>query len=394
MNETRLRSMQEALRAEGLDAWFFSDFKGTDPLALRLLGIGEKAMRTRRWFYVLPAEGEPLRLCHRIEPASLDAVPGRLLLYGRWQEWQEALKEALSGRRLVAAQFAEGGLIPALGRLDAGLADFLRSLRVELVPSGDLVAAFVAACTPEQEASHRRALAILEETVEFAFARVRSALRSGEPLTEYALQRQMLDFFEGRGLTTMAPPIVAVDAHAADPHFEPLPEGSAPIGRDQVLLLDLWAKEREEEAIYADITWCAWTGASVPDDRARVWEVVTKARDAAVLRAEEAAVRPVQGWEVDRAAREVVEAAGYGEFFIHRTGHSITTEDHGDGANMDDYETHDTRRLLPHTFFSVEPGIYLPGRFGFRSEVNALVGEGGVTVTGRRQGPLPALLGP
>ncbi|MEW5765221.1 MAG: M24 family metallopeptidase [Acidobacteriota bacterium] len=393
MNETRLRSIQEALAAEGLDAWFFSDFKGTDPIALSLLGLPEKAMRTRRWFYLIPAHGDPLKLCHAIEPASLDHLPGRRVTYGRWQEWQEALAKALSGMKRVAAQYAEDGLIPAVGRLDAGLADFLRSRGVVLVSSGDLVARFEVTLSPEQEAGHRRAVRILEETVDMAFARVRASLQAGTPLNEYALQQEMAAFFEGRGLTTMAHPIVAVNAHAADPHFEPAPDGSAVIGPDSVLLLDLWAKETGPGSVYGDLTWCAWTGARVPEEQARVWEAVTAARDAGVAKAKEAAVRPVAGWEVDRAARDVIEKAGYGAAFFHRTGHSIYVEDHGNGANMDDFETRDTRRLLPHTVFSVEPGIYFPGRYGFRSEVNCLVGEGSVEVTGKSQGALPALLG-
>ena len=392
MNEDRLRSIQAALRDEGMDAWFFADFKGTDPIALSVLGLSSKAMVTRRWFYLIPAQGEPLRLCHQIEPHSLDSLPGRLLFYGPWQGWQARLKEALAGVKRLACQYSPNGLIPALGRLDAGLAEFLRSTGVELASSGDLVARFEVTCSPEQEAGHYRAMAVLLDTVEMAFAKVREALKAGLPLTEYALQQAMVEFMRGRGLTSNDPPIVGVDAHAADPHYEPGPSGSSEIRPGQVLLLDLWGKETAAGSVYADITWCAWTGKAVPDEQRKVWEVVAAGRDAGIAKALSVASGPVRGFEVDRATREVIDRAGFGEFFIHRTGHSIHEEDHGNGANMDDYETRDTRRLLPHTLFSVEPGIYLPGRFGFRSEVNLLVRDSDAVVTGKVQGGLPALL--
>jgi Xaa-Pro dipeptidase len=392
MNEARLRTIQAALREEGIDAWFFASFRGSDPIAAKVLGLPESAMVTRRWFYVIPADGEPVRLNHRIEPHSLEGLLGRQVFYGRWQEWQELLRGILTGAKKVACQFSPLGIVPALGRLDAGTGDFLRSLGLELVSSGDLVARFEVTCTPDQEAGHYRAMEVLEKTVEMAFERVHRALAGGERLTEYALQQEMVAFMKRGGLTADNPPIVGVDAHAADPHYEPGPEGSDEIRPGQVLLLDLWGKETAPGSVYADITWCAWTGDRVPEEQHKVWEVVRAGRDAGIAKAQEAAGRTVCGWEVDRAAREVIAKAGFGDFFIHRLGHSIHEEDHGNGANMDDFETHDTRRLLPHTLFSVEPGIYLPGRFGFRSEVNCLVRDGDVVVTGRRQEALPALL--
>ena len=392
MNEERLRQIQEALREEKVDAWFFAYFRGSDPIAPKVLGLPEGAMVTRRWFYVIPAKGEPVKVNHRIEPHSLDGLPGRQLYYGPWQEWQEVLKGVLSGVERLACQFSPMGIVPALGRLDAGMGDYLRSLGVELVSSGDLVARFEVTLTPDQEAGHYRAMEVLLQTVDMAFARVRQALSSGETITEYVLQQAMLEKMTAGGLVTDNPPIVGVDGHAADPHYEPGPEGSAVIGPDQVLLLDLWGKETAAESVYADITWCAWTGREIPAEQLKVFEAVRDARDAGIAKAQEASSRTVAAWEVDRAARQVIDSAGYGEFFIHRTGHSIHTEDHGNGANMDDYETHDTRRLLPHTLFSIEPGVYLPGRFGFRNEVDCLVRDRDVVVTGRKQDRLPALL--
>lgn len=393
MNSSQLLRIQEALREEGVEGWFFANFRGSDPIALKILGMPTKFLHSRRWFYFIPAEGEPVRLCHGIEPHALDALPGQLMRYGRWQEWQEALRQILSGRKKIAAQYSPSGIVPALGRLDAGLGEFLKSLGGELVSSGDLVAKFEVTLTKEQEEGHFRAMKVLESCVEMAFGRVKQALAAGEALTEYALQQEMLAFMKQNGLTTEAAPIVGVDAHAADPHYEPAETGSSLIQKNQVLLLDLWGKEVAEGAVYADITWCAWTGTAVPEEQAKVWQIATAARDAGCAKAAEVATRTVYAWEVDRATRDVIEAAGYGEYFIHRTGHSIYEEDHGNGANMDDYETHDVRRLLERTLFSVEPGIYLPGRFGFRTEVNVMIRDGQAVVTGKRQGALTCLGG-
>ncbi len=392
MNEERLRSIQQALREEKVDAWIFADFRGSDPIAQRLLGLSGKTMVTRRWFYVIPAEGEPTRLCNQIEPHSLDHLPGSLALYGQWQDWQAKLAKALTGVKALACQYSPEGVIPALGRLDAGMGEYLRGLGLQLVSSGDLVARFEVTLSEEQTKGHYHAMEVLLDTVDMAFARVRAALDAGEPITEYALQQAMLDHMKAGGLVTDAPPIVGVDAHAADPHYEPGPEGSSTIRGGQVLLLDLWGKEQAAGSVYADITWCAWTGATVPEEQGKVFRIVRDARDAGIVKALTAARDKVCGWEVDRATRDVIDRAGYGDYFIHRTGHSIYEEDHANGANMDDYETRDTRRLLADTLFSIEPGIYLPGRFGFRSEVNVLVGAEDVVVTGRKQEDLPALL--
>ena len=393
MKEEKLRSIQSALSEEGIDAWFFVDFKGTDPLAARILGLPQGAMVTRRWFYVIPREGEPTKLCHGIEPRTLDELPGNLLLYGRWQDWQEKLSDALKGVKTLAVQYSELGVVPALGRLDAGTADFLRTLGVKLVTSGDLVARFEVSCSREQEQSHYKAMEVLLETVDATFARLQNALRSGETVNEYAVQQEVLTRMVQGGLTTDHPPIVAVGPHSADPHYAPAPTGSSDIKKDDVFLLDLWGKEQEmKDSVYADITWCAWLGTEIPGEVHEVFELVRNARDAGIAKAKETASRNVAGWEVDRATRDVIDKAGYGEYFIHRTGHSIYTDDHADGANMDDYETRDIRRLLPHTLFSIEPGVYLPGKFGIRSEVNMMVMDRGTGMTGRKQEHLPALL--
>lgn len=391
MNESLLGKIQVALKDEGLDAWFFSSFHHSDPVAESVLGVGEGHV-TRRWFYVIPASGEPYKLCHQIEPHSLDALPGRKELYGRWQDWQEKIQIALKGLKKLAAQYSENGIVPALGRLDVGLGEYLRSLGAELHSSGDLVARFEVTLNEKQKESHLKAMDILHNTVDLAWEKVRLGLKNGHALTEYSIQREMVKFMESGGLIMDSPPIVAVNAHAADPHYEPGPEGSTSIEPGQVLLTDLWGRFPEQGAVYADITWCAWTGESVPDEPKNIFDIVMKARDAGISKAEEVAGRDVQGWEVDQATRKVIADAGYGDYFIHRTGHSIHGDVHANGANMDDYETHDHRRLLPDTLFSVEPGIYLPGRIGFRSEVDVMIEAGRAVVTGRRQTELPALL--
>jgi Xaa-Pro aminopeptidase len=392
MKPETVRNIQKVLAEENLDAWFFSCFKGSDPTGPRVFDLPEGVFLSRRWFCIIPRTGDPVKLCHRIEPHALDAVPGEAVFYSRWQEWQEMLSKRLKGKKRLAVQFSEGGVIPALGRLDAGTADFLRGLGVTLVSSGDLVARFEVTCTQPQEEGHYRAMETLLATVEMAFAQVRHSLTQNEKFTEYDLQQEMALFMRQHGLLVEDPPIVAVGPNAADPHYFPQPQGSALVERDRVLLLDLWAKEDKPGAVFADITWCAWTGAKVPEEESKVWDVVRQARDAGIARAREVSHRTVAGWEVDRAAREVIEKAGHGEFFIHRTGHSMHTDDHANGANMDDFETRDFRRLLPNTLFSIEPGIYLPGRFGFRSEVNMLVTRSAAVVTGRKQETLPALL--
>ena len=394
MNEKTIRDIQVALEEEKVDAWFFCSFRGSDPISHKILGVSEATMATRRWFYVIPRSGEPLRLCHRIEPHTLDGLPGRLELYSRWEEWQSSIRGYLKGATTLAVQFSEGGVIPSLGRLDAGTADFLRKLGFSLASSGDLVARFEVGCSKPQIEGHYRAMEVLLSSVEMAFAKVAQTLSSGLVITEYELQQTMLDFIRKQGLVTDNPPIVAVGAHAADPHYTPQIADSFPIPANDILLLDIWGKEDHSDSVFADITWCAFTGPTIPPEVQRVWEVVRDARDAGIQRAREVSHRPVAGWEVDRVTRDYIAGAGFGDFFIHRTGHSIHTEDHANGANMDDFETRDFRHLLPNTLFSIEPGVYLPGRFGIRSEVNMLVTNSGAMVTGKKQEVLPALLSP
>jgi len=390
-----LDSIRKALREAGIAGWLFYDFRGLDPIARKILGLDPAGFGTRRWFYLVPAEGEPVKLVHRIEPAALDAVPGKSITYLSWESLREGLATMLQGLRTVAMQYSPKNEVPYVSRVDGGTVELVRSMKVDVVTSADLVQLFAVVLSPSQLESHRRAGKALRKLMDEVFNHVAAAVRSGQSITERSvvgfLQMRMAEY----ELVYDHPAIVAVNAHAADPHFDVPATGSAPVRRGDLLLVDMWAKERQSGAIYADITWTAYVGDRVPEEMQAVFRVVRDARNAAIALAGERfrAGTPVRGFELDRATRKVIEAAGYGKHFIHRTGHSIHEEVHGNGANLDDLETHDTRLILPQTVFSVEPGIYLPGRFGIRSEVDVCHNGKDAEVTGPpHQEELAALL--
>lgn len=381
----RILHIQQALRENQLDGWLFYSFRESDPLAYRILQLDAGGISTRPWYYLVPAQEEPTKLVHRIELHSLDRLPGRKITYLSWQEQQEKLRTILAGCRRVAMQYSPYNAIPYISRVDAGTVELVRSLGAEVVSSADLVQIFEAVWGPEQLASHQDAAAALRRIVDQAFHRIRSAQLAGEILTEYDLQQFILSLFDREGLIGDEPPIVALGPHSADPHYAPLPEGSSPVRAGELVLLDLWARKAEMASVYADITWTGYVGEQVPTEYQRIFEVVAGARDAAlafVRRSLEEDI-PICGWQVDDVARHFIEQAGYGDRFIHRTGHSIGEEDHGNGANLDNLETRDERRIIPHTCFSIEPGIYLEGRFGIRSEIDVYVGDSEVMVTGQ-----------
>lgn len=377
-----LAQVRRILKEERLGGWLFYYFRGNDPVAERFLALGGRFF-TRRWFYLIPAAGAPVKVVHRIEPDALDHLPGRRVLYAGWRELEEALRSVLRGASPVAMQYSPRGAVPTLSRVDAGAVELVRSCGAAVASSGDLIQALEAVLTPAQKSQHRRTALALTETARDAFAFLRRGLLSGAALDERALQRRVLASFARRGLITNAPPIAAVNAHSALPHYMPPVKKSARIRRGDWVLLDLWAKPKGEESVYADITWCAHAGTSVPSREGNVFETVRRARDAAVdfVKGTYGKGKSVEGWRVDRAARAVIEKAGWGPYFTHRTGHSIHREDHADGANMDSFETRETRRLRPDTLFSIEPGVYLPGRFGARSEINVLLDGKKVEVT-------------
>jgi len=405
-----IAAIQQALRDAGLDGWLFYDFRGSDPLAARILKIDPKRHMTRRWYYLIPAQGSPKKLLHRIEPHSLDDVPGESRLYLSWQEQHECLRQALAslGRQSrkparmwgswtsepiprgaralvrIAMQYSPLNAIPYISRVDAGTIELVRSLGVEVVTSADLVQRFEAVWTKDQYASHCEAAAKLRQIVDEAFAHVREEIVRGATFTERDLQQDILARITARGMHTYAPPIAAVNAHAADPHYSPSEHGSSPIRRGDLVLIDLWAKNTAPGSMYGDITWTGYVGETVPARHAEVFAIVANARDAAIayVQQEVRAGRFPLGGDVDDVSRRVIRQAGYGDRFLHRTGHSIGEEVHGNGANIDNLETRDGRRLLPHTCFSIEPGIYLPGEFGIRSEVDVYLTETDALVTG------------
>ena len=379
MDAQRLRAIQAALQDERLDGWLFYDFRGSDPLAYRILGLDSGTLSTRRWYYFVPDDGPPVGLVSTVEPHRLDDLPGTTRTFFTWQEHDRALAEILRGPRRIAMQYSPRNAIPYVARVDAGTLELVRESGVDVVSSADLVQRFEAVWTDAQWHSHVRAADAVGDTVHAAF----DYLRSAAPVSEYEVQRFILERFARHGLTTHHPPVVAAGAHSADPHYTPGPEGSSVIRSGDFVLIDLWAKE--PHGVYADVTWTGFMGTSVPDRYRTIFEIVRTARDAAVAFVEDriGQGQAFSGHEVDAAARAVITAAGHGDRFIHRTGHSIGEEVHGNGANMDGAETRDTRRVLPRTCFSIEPGIYLPGEFGVRSEIDVYVTERDVRVTGR-----------
>jgi Xaa-Pro aminopeptidase len=379
-----LNAVQAALRDLGLDGWLLYDFRGLNVLARRVIGLPSDAMLSRRWFYFVPARGEPRKLVHRIEPHALDHVPGPQQMYLRWQELEAGVAGLVAGHRKVAMEYVPRNANPYVSRVDAGTVELVRSTGVEIVPSGDLVQLFEATWDDEQWAMHLEAARHTRSAYDVCWAFIAERVRTQGSVRETEVQRRILDHFKAHGLTTDHAPICAVGPHSGDPHYEPSPAHDAPIRAGDFVLIDLWAKLDKPRSVYSDLTWTGFVGRDVPARYDEIFQIVARARDAAIakVRSAFAAKAPLQGWEVDQAARDVIDRAGYGQYFCHRTGHSIGQETHGNGANMDNLETHEQRRVLPRTCFSVEPGIYLP-EFGVRSEVNVFVdAQGQVHVTG------------
>jgi Xaa-Pro aminopeptidase len=380
-----LKAIQSALLERSFDAWLFYDHHHRDPIAYKVLGLREDQMVTRRWFYVIPREGDPVKLVHRIEAGHLDSLPGTKREYSSWKELQDSLQEMLVRHRTVAMQYSPNNLIPYIGLVDAGTVELVRSLGKDVVSSGDLVARFEAVWTEEQIQSHFAARDVIDAVIEQAFQEIGRRVRANGA-TEYEIQQWIADALRRSGLMFDDPPVVAVNGNAANPHYEPRQQGAARIQPGDFVLLDVWGKRNTPKAVYYDITWTGVIGK--PSDRqVEIFKVVTGARDAGIKKVQDAfaAKRRIYGWEVDQATREHIAAAGYGEYFTHRTGHSIGVNVHGNGANMDNLETKDEREIIPNTCFSIEPGVYLPGEFGVRSEVNVLTRNGGAEVTGKIQ---------
>ena len=387
-----LSEMQNDLRAAKLDGWLFYDFRGRDPIAHGILQL-PAGMRTRRWFYFVPAKGAPKKLVHKIETGSLAAVPGDTLYYSAQEELRGNLKKLIGRAKKIAMQYSPKNEIPYVSMVDAGTIELVRSTGTKIISSADLVQKYEAVWSPEQLESHLYAGEHVDRIVAEAFRRAARGVRENRPETEYGLQQWIREQFAAAGLASEEGPDIAVNAHASDPHYGPSPDRPTPIKQGDLLLLDVWAKRSTTGSVYYDITWVGYLGTKAPEKISRVFKIVRDARDKAVdlILTSIAKGKPLQGWQVDKAARGVIEKAGFGKYFFHRTGHNIGTSVHGNGANMDGIETHDVRHLIPGTCTSVEPGIYLP-EFGIRSEVNVYVGERDARVTGAIQQEILPLL--
>jgi Xaa-Pro dipeptidase len=378
-----LSAVQAAIREAGCDGWLLYDFRGQNLLAQRVAGVMPKL--SRRWFYFVPANGEPRKLVHAIEPASLDHLPGsQKTVYRRWQDLEAGVEKLVSGSKRVAMEYSERNSNPYIGRVDAGTIELVKSFGCEIVASGDLIQQFEATWDDDQEKSHFEAASLCRQAYDVAFGFIADEIKSKGRVLETVVQARIMKHFADSGMTTYSPPIVGVGPHSGDPHFDTAPATDAPIERGSFVLIDLWAKMNRPRSVYADYTRVAYVGSSVPEQYAKVFGVVAAARDAGIRCVKDAfaANRPLQGWEIDNATRAVIEKAGYGDNFTHRTGHNIGQEVHGNGAHIDGLETRDDRRIIRRTCFSIEPGIYLP-EFGVRSEVDVYIDAAGkVHVTG------------
>jgi Xaa-Pro aminopeptidase len=379
-----LAAIQAALQEQQLDGWLLYDFRGLNLLARRIVDLNPEQMLSRRWFYLVPAYGEPRKLVHRIEPGALDHLPGSKRIYLRWQELEAGVAAILADCRRIAMEYVARNANPYVSRVDAGTVELVRSFGIGIVSSGDLIQMFEACWDDAQWQMHLDAAKHTRTAFDAAFGFIAQQIRKAGSVHELDVQKVILDHFQKHGLFADHPPICAVGPHSGDPHYEPQPGDAGIIREGSFVLIDLWAKLNQPRAVYSDLTWTGFVGKEVPEKYEKIFQIVARGRDAAITRVKDAfATREtLQGWQVDGAARDVIDKAGYGEYFCHRTGHSIGQETHGNGANMDGLETKEERRVLPRTCFSVEPGIYL-AEFGVRSETNVFVDAGSqVHVTG------------
>ena len=388
-------AVQAALTADGIDGWLLYDFRGLNPLAADVTGVGRQGghLATRRWYYLIPAAGEPRGLVHKIEKNSLAHLPGTSARYAGRDQLESGLHTLLTGMRRVAMEYSPGCAIPYVARVDAGTIELVRQAGVDVVSSGDLIQRFSTIWDADAITTHRQASEKLYRVKDRAFEAAAERLRNGLVTSEYDLQQLMAGWFREEGLVSDADPNVSAGENSGNPHYLPTSHSTRAIGADEILLLDLWGKLDRPGAVFADITWIGYTGRRVPDRFATAFEAIRRARDAGVDLVQQAmrAGRDLRGWEVDRAASSVLHAAGYGDHILHRTGHSLGESVHGNGVNMDDYETHDDRRLLPGTGFTIEPGVYFDD-FGVRTEINMIVSPRDAAVTGPLQTEILALV--
>ncbi|HEX8028605.1 MAG TPA: M24 family metallopeptidase [Vicinamibacterales bacterium] len=387
-------AVQQALKADGLDAWLLYDFHGSNPVSYRLAGMGGAGhLATRRWYYLIPQTGEPLALVHAIERYNLDHLPGSKIVYAGREQLQAGLAQLLTGRKRVAMEYSPNCAIPYVSRVDAGTIELIRRMGVEVMSSGDLIQRFEASWDDAAIATHRAASEKLYRIKDRAFDEVARRLRDGVATTEYDIQQKMVGWFSDEGLVADSAPCVSAQENAGNPHYLATSETHRVIRRDEVVLLDLWGKLSSPGAVFADITWMGFTGPTLPDRVTKAFAAICAARDAAVATVQDAARdgREVRGFEPDKAARQVLIDAGFADGIMHRTGHSLGENVHGNGAHLDDYETHDERRLIPGSGFTIEPGLYYKD-FGVRTEINMVWTANGPEVTGPRQKAILSLL--
>jgi len=385
----KLAEIQQQLREAKLDGWLFFDHHQRDPLAYRILGLGPKVHVTRRWYFFIPSIGEPRGLVHRIEAKMLDKLPGEKQGYSTWQEQSAGVARLLAGARRIAMQYSPNCAIPYVSLVDAGTIELVRAAGAEIVSSAELVQYFEARLDAAGRESHFAAGRIVDFIRKAAFDLIRTKLRSGAGTSEMEIHDFIQAQFAASGLITDSGPIVGVNAHAGDPHYEPSAETSSPIRPGDFVLLDMWAKFDQPESVFYDITWTGLCGPEPPEKIREVFEIVRDARNAGIQAVKSAfeQQRTIRGFEVDDATRGYISSRGYAHAFVHRTGHNIGQEIHGAGANMDNFETHDERRIIPGLCFSIEPGIYLED-FGVRSEIDMFVDETSASVTGEMQDAL------
>lgn len=383
-----LKAIQAALRASRVDGWLLCDFRNRDFLAYRVVGLHPQRLNTRRWYYFIPAKGQPRKLVSAVERQVLDALPGSRTLYTSWEELHAGMRSLLGAKKTIAMQYSPRNNVPYISLVDAGTIELITGLGHTVVSSAHLVQRFVSVIDEEGYRLHKEAARLIDRIRAEAFEEIRTAVRTKHGATEYDIQQFILRRFTEERLTTYAPPMVGVNDHPADPHFDVTAGNARPFKPGDTVLIDLWAKKNVPGGIYYDSTWCAHIGDTPPASYREIFDVVVRARDSAVafVQAAIARGRPISGWQVDDACRTVVKQAGYGRHFLHRTGHAIGMETHGEGVNIDNFETKDDRRLLPGCCFSIEPGIYLEGKMAARTEINMFIRPGGVAeVTGDMQ---------
>ena len=389
-----LNAVQHAINEFGFDGWLLFDFRGSNVLALRILGIDPEHIGSRRFLYYVPKSGSPVKLVHRIESAVLDHLAGEKIVYLRWQEFEAGIEKMIDGGRRIAMEYSPRNGNPYVSRVDAGIVEIVSQTGATVVSSGDLIQFFEARWTPEQWQLHRQADRLNQQAFDSAWRFIVEHVRSSGEVRETEVQSFMMDFFHSNNMTTYHPPIIGANENSGDPHYSPQAGRDKAIRLNDFVLIDSWAKMKAPQSVYSDLTKVGFVGEAVPKKHAEIFQIVSAARDAGIKCVKDAFAgsEHIFGWQVDEATRKVIEDAGYGEYFVHRTGHNIGQEVHGNGAHIDYLETREDRRILPETCFSIEPGIYLP-EFGVRSEIDVFIeADGKVNVTGGLQQEVIPLL--